>query len=274
MIARALPHLVSLLVLAGCRQLLDIPSDPSAADGGGGTGEDASPGDRPDGAPGDEDGGLTRPDGGGDRDDAGIVSCRPLPTVFVGFDDPAEIEDWEIDQGGGCEIGVEVDRLAIRQTDPPAFCRVLGELPADMANGGMQVMALEPGNPAMSLVYSLILNDGGGDIRSRRRLRIERDGGFITLGDCIDDDCDSNVYGSIAFDPKQHVWWRFDHDSADSSLHFEFASDDEIFSRPAGVEPVPAITPEMVRCFGVELGSNESGADTGRASFDFLVGGS
>jgi len=67
------------------------------------------------------------------------------------------------------------------------------------------------------------------------------------------------------------VWWRFGHDSASETVHFEFAAADEIFQRPESALPVTGISSELVDCVGVELGSYE--LDTsGTAAFDFLVG--
>lgn len=279
MIARAV--LVLLLLLApGCRQLLDIPSDVSEADGGAGGGDDDGPGDGADddGADdgSDDDGDGSRADAGPDGGDSGggeaCVGEKIFPTVD--FADPSELDSWLVDIRFGCELVVENSLFVARQIDPPGFCRAFREFSFDMRDYGIQVQLADPGSDQMSMVYSVILHDGASDITDRRRLRIERDGGLIKLGECVGEVCDTEIYGAFPFDVTSHLWWRIEHRDATDSAHFAFAGDDEMFSQPAEALDVPDITPGMVGCVGVELGTYEPTiTDAGQAAFDFLVGG-
>ncbi|HYU14980.1 MAG TPA: hypothetical protein VEL05_02870, partial [Candidatus Acidoferrum sp.] len=123
------------------------------------------------------------------------------------------------------------------------------------------------------LVYSVILA-GPGDLRSRRRIRIERDDGLIRLGECRGDgDCRPDMYGSFPIDAEQQVWWGIVHDGATSSIYFEFGTDGEVFSQPPQQTHVPNITRDMVECVGIELGTDETGSDTGISAFDDIANG-
>jgi len=280
LIARAVPLLL-LLVAPGCRQLLDIPSDVSELDGGGGADDDGADDDGAD----DDDGGDGSDDGGGSAADAGSgadsgsgrdggPSCIGTTTTSIGFEDPSELDSWLVDLRFGCELVVENSRMVVRQIDPPGFCRAFRELEMDMLDYGLQVQIADGSSDQMSMVYSIILDDGNPDITDRRRLRIERDDGLIKLGECVGDVCDTEIYGSFPYDPKGHEWWRFGHDAETETMHFEFASSDEIFTRPTEAVPVGGITEDLVRCVGAELGTYEATlTDSGAGSFDFLVAG-
>jgi hypothetical protein len=270
--------LAALLLLPGCRQLLDIPSDPSAPDGGAGSEDGESDDadgsdDADDGDDGDDDGGADAGPGrdGGPSGDGG-AACGGQD-LFIGFDDPAELDTWLLDFRQDCSMTIEAGRLHANQPSPPGFCRMFRELSMDITDYGFQIAVVDPGDQQVSLVFSLVLNDGTEDIRDRRRLRIERDDGQIKVGECVGEVCDTAVHGALPYDPARHMWWRFDHDSATGTIHFEFAGKDEILSRPPELTPVGGITLEQVDCVGVELGTYEP-EDAGTAAFDFLVGGS
>jgi hypothetical protein len=281
--------LAALLLLPGCRQLLDIPSDPSAPDGGAGAEGDAGQDGADDGGDGDDDAGGDGDDGGDDGgEDGGAPDGGPAPDggsggdagapcgghdLFIGFDDPAELDAWLLDFRQACTMTIEADRLQVNQPSPPGYCRMFRELSMDIIDYGFQVAVVDPGSEAVSLVFSLVLDDGTEDIRYRRRLRIERDDGQIKVGECVGEACDTEVHGVLPYDPARHMWWRFDHDSASESIHVEFAGDDEVFARPLELSPVRGVTSQLVGCIGVELGTYES-SDPGTAAFDYLVGGS
>lgn len=271
--------LLVLLLAPGCRQLLDIPSDVSDPDGGGGADDDgSSDGSDDDGMDGgdDDDGdGSTAdagPDAGGDGGQKGCVGQKTFDTI--GFDDPSELDSWLVDIRFGCELAVENGLFVARQVDPPGFCRAFRDLSFDMRDYGVQIQLAEPGSDQMSMVYSIILHDGAADIADRRRLRIERDGGRIKLGECVGEVCDTETYGSFPFDAASHLWWRIEHEGQTDIVRFEFASENEMFSQPDESLVVPDITPDLVGCVGVELGTYESTlTDFGVAGFDFLGGG-
>ncbi len=281
MIARAVPLLL-LLVAPGCRQLLDIPSDLGEPDGGGGgdgaddaADDDVADDDGSDGS--DDDGGSAADAGSGDDSGPGRDGgpmCIGSNAISIGFEDPAELDNWMVDLRFGCELAVENSLFVVRQVDPPGFCRAFREIEMDMLDYGLQVQIADGGSDQMSMVYSVVLDDGNPDIFQRRRLRIERDNGLIKLGECVGEACDTDVHGSFPYDPATHEWWRFDHDSETSTLHFEFASGDEIFTRPTEALPAAGITADLVRCVGVELGTYESTVtDSGSGAFDFVVAG-
>jgi hypothetical protein len=261
--SRALPAaLVALLFQAGCRLILDIPGDPSTVDGGGdgvddGDGVDADGG--PDGAP--------SVDAGADAS----VRCGD-PSVFIGFDEPAELEAWTLDERRGCEIAIANGQLELRSTDPPGICRAFRDLPIDLVGDGLQIKLANQGHDQMSVVYSLILDDGAEDIRQRRRLRIERESGAIKLGECAKELCETSMYGTFPYDVDAHLWWRFDHDADSETLYWEFGTDQKVFSRPDGAIPVTDVSRDLLGCVGVELATYET-SDTGTAAFDFLVSG-
>ena len=279
MIARAIPLLLVLLT-PGCRQLLDIPSDVSDPDGGAGGDDDGpsdgSADDGTDDGSDDDDGGSRAdagpdPDGGGDGGNA-CVGEKLFTTI--GFDDPGELDSWLVDIRFGCELAVENSVFVARQVDPPGFCRAFRDFSFDMQDYGLQVQLASPGSEQMSMVYSVILHDGGADLADRRRLRIERDGGVIKLGECVGEVCDTEIYGSFPFDVANHLWWRIEHDGERNTAHFTFASDNEMFSQPTEALDVPDISPDLVGCVGVELGTYESTlTDSGQAAFDFLAAG-
>ncbi len=270
MIARAVPLLLVLLT-PGCRQLLDIPSDVSDPDGGGG-GDDGGSSDGSD----DDDGGSRAdagpdPDGGGD---GGNACAGEKIFTTIGFDDPGELDSWLVDIRFGCELVVENGLFVARQVDPPGFCRAFRDFSFDMREYGLQLQLADPGSEQMSMVFSVILHDGGADLADRRRLRIERDGGRIKLGECVGEVCDTEMYGTFPYDVADHLWWRIEHDGERNTAHFTFASQNEMFSQPTEALDVPDITPDLVGCVGVELGTYESKlSDSGQAAFDFLGGG-
>jgi hypothetical protein len=280
LIARVSPLalLLSLLVAAGCKQILGIPGDPSAADSGPvGTDDDGSDDDDdgeddgtdPDGSPG----GDASPDPDGSPPDAGEFNCDGAAIDFIGFDDPSEIASWVLDDDPGCDISVAQSHLIVSQDNPPATCRAMGELYLDLSQDfGLNVRMFAAGNPQMSMVYSLILNDGTADIRQRRRLRIERNEGELRFGECTGAQCDETQYGAVVFDELEHTWWRFDYEAGDEAIYFEMAASDELFERVPTTESVSNITAEMVRCVGIELGTDEEN-DTGEASFDDVHAG-
>ena len=280
MIARAVPLLL-LLLAPGCRQLLDIPSDVSDPDGGAGGGDDdgSSDGSDDDGTDdgSDDDDGGSRADAGPDRDgggDGGNACVGKKIFTTIDFEDPAELDSWLVDLRFGCELAVENSLFVARQVNPPGFCRAFRDFSFDMREYGLQIQLAYPGSDQMSMVYSVILHDGASDIVNRRRLRIERDGGLIKLGECVGEVCDTEIYGTFPFDVASHLWWRIEHDGEGNAVHFEFASDNEMFSQPTEALDVPDITPDMVGCVGVELGTYESTlTDSGEAAFDFLAGG-
>lgn len=261
--SRALPvaALVALLLQAGCRLILDIPGDPSTVDEGvdGGTDDGVQADGSPDGAPG--------------FDAAPDASARCSdPSIFIGFDDPVELEEWTLDNRRGCEIAVANGQLELRSIDPPGICRAFRELPIDLIGDSLQIKLANQGHDQLSAVYSLILDDGAEDIRQRRRLRIERESGAIKLGECEAELCETSMYGTFPYDVDQHLWWRFNHDADSETLYFEFGTDQEIFSRPDGAIPVTDISRDLLGCVGVELATYEI-SDTGTAGFDFLVSG-
>jgi hypothetical protein len=243
------------LLQTGCRQLLGIPDDPSAVDGGDSTESDARP-----------DSSLA---------DASHDAAPPCAnrSVSIDFDDPDELDRWDLDLRRGCTISIEEGRFAVHQIDPPGFCRAFRDLSLEMVELGLQIQVADPGNDQLSLVYSVILDDGNDDIRQRRRLRIERDGGEIKLGECTAENCDTTRHGSFPYDPAAHTWWRIGHYQDTRTVHFEFASQTEQFSEPDGAMAVTGISDDMVRCVGVELATYEP-SDLGTAAFDFLAASS
>ncbi len=268
--------LLALLVLPGCRQLLDIPSDVSAEDDGAdaqgpGSG-DADPGD-----PGSGDGGGGQTDGGEGPDGGGDAGACATTSVLFDFPDRSALEGWRLDRtppDAGCMLLVENGRLAAYRTGPPVgSCIASRELGLDMtADSGLQITLADPGSEQMSMSFSMVLSDGNGDIRQRRKLQIVRDDGSIRFGDCNDEGCTSS--GSLAFDQSNHVRWRFVHDSAAGAVYFEVAPAVGPFARPDGVTPVEGIEADLVRCVGVELGTYEGNpVTTGTAAFDDLLGG-
>jgi hypothetical protein len=232
----------------GCRKLLDIPGDPTAVDGGTDDGADDDDGD--------DDG-----DGGGE--------CRPVTSLSNGFDERDAIAGWELDLADGCDIEVVSGRLLLRQLGSPGRCRAFAELSLDISNQGLLINTVDANDEQVSIVFSLVLSDGVGDIRSRRRIRIERDDGELRMGQCVDDLCEETVFGTIPFDDSDHVWWGIVHDALDDSLYFEFADEEETFSRSEAL-PVTDITPDLIRCVGVELGSYET-SDSGAAGIGDLL---
>jgi hypothetical protein len=277
LIARAVPLLLVLL-MPGCRQLLDIPSDVSDPDGGSGDDDGSGDGRDDDGTDDGSDDDGSRADAGSDPDggggDGGNACVGEKIFTTIGFDDPDELDSWLVDIRFGCELAVENSVLVARQVDPPGFCRAFRDLSFDMRDVGLQVQLADPGSEQMSMVYSVILHDGGADLADRRRLRIERDGGLIKLGECAGDACDTEIYGSFSFDVESHLWWRIEHDGERNTAHFKFATQNEKFTQPTEALDVPDITPDLVGCVGVELGTYESTlTDSGQAAFDFLVAG-
>ena len=282
MIARAVP-LIILLLAPGCRQLLDIPSDVSDRDGGGGDGGDTDDGSddaTDDGSDdGSDDGGGSRADAGPTRDgggggDGGNACVGEELFTTIDFDDPDELDSWLVDIRFGCELAVDNGLFVARQVDPPGFCRAFRDFSFDMRGYGLQVQLADPGSEQMSMVFSVILHDGGADLADRRRLRIERDAGRIKLGECVGEVCDTEMYGTFPYDVANHQWWRIEHDGERNTVHFMFASQNEVFSQPPEALDVPDVTPDLVGCVGVELGSYESKlSDSGQAAFDFLGGG-
>jgi hypothetical protein len=280
LIARAVPLLLVLLT-TGCRQLLDIPSDVSDPDGGAGE-DDDGPNDggddlgTDDGSDDDDDGSRADagpgPDGGGGDGGNACVGDKIFTTV--GFDDPDELDSWLVDIRFGCELAVDNGLFVARQVDPPGFCRAFRDFSFDMRDYGLQLQLADPGSEQMSMVFSVILHDGGADLADRRRLRIERDGGVIKLGECVGEVCDTAIYGTFPYNVANHLWWRIEHDGERNTAHFTFASQNEMFSQPTEALDVPDITPALVGCVGVELGTYESKlSDSGQAAFDFLGGG-
>ena len=198
-------------------------------------------------------------------------------SVLFDFPDRAALEGWRLDRtppGAGCMLLVENERLAAYRTGPPVgSCTAARELGLDMtADSGLQIALADPGSEQVNMSFAMVLSDGTGDIRQRRRLQVVRDNGSIRFGDCSDKGCTSN--GSLAFDPANHARWRFAHDSAAGAIYFEVAPATGPFARPDGVTPVEGINADLVRCVGVELGTYEDNPDTtGTAAFDDLIGG-
>jgi hypothetical protein len=272
--------LAALLLVPGCRQLLDIPSDLSSPDAGA---DDSGDQGAEDGADDGSSDGEDGADAGGGEPDAGpapdggtdVDASAPCggQNLFIGFDDPAELDSWLLDFRQECTMTIEGGQLRVNQPDPPGFCRMFRELSMDIIDYGFQINVVDPGDQNVSLVFSVILSDGTDDIRDRRRVRIERDNGQIKAGECTGEVCDTEVHGVMPYDPARHSWWRFDHDSDTGTIEFEFAGDDEMFARPPELTPVSGITLQQVTCVGVELGTYEP-SDPGTAAFDFLAGGS
>lgn len=261
------------LLLPGCRQILDIPSDVSATDG---ETDAQAPGDGADaGSPGRDDAGGGTPDGGGGGGNGDGGSCVTSSVDFE-FPDRAALEGWQVEinpPGAGCTLLVENEQLAIYQTEPPASCTASRELGLDMVGDStLEVALVDPGTEQMNMAFRMVLSDGTGDIRQRRHLSIDRDDGSIRFGDCTQDGCSS--HGSVAVVPGEHVRWRFAHDSADGAVYFELAPAVGAFTRPDAATPVEGITADLVQCVGVQLGSFEGTPGTnGRAAFDDLIGG-
>ncbi len=266
--------LLALLLLPGCRQLLDIPSDVSAGDGEvdgapGSGGEDA-------GGPGLGDGGGGVVDGAPGGGDGG--ACVTTSVQFD-FPDASALDGWQVDRrppDAGCMLVVENERLAAYRTGPPVgSCTASRELGLDMtSDSGLQVTLAEPGPEQLNMTFAMILSDGNGDIRQRQKLQFVRDDGSLRfLGDCTDKGC--TEHGSIVFDQSIHARWRFAHDSAAGAVYFEVAPVVGPFARPDGVTPVEGLDADLVRCVAVELGNYEGNpATSGTAAFDDLIGGS
>ena len=274
MIARVTLFALALLLSSACKQILGIPGDPSAVDGGS-DGPDDGPDDGedddgtdPDGSPGD---GSPGPDGA--PVDAMEFSCDGTPVGFVGFDDVTSIEGWSLESDLGCDMLVAGGQMLIQQKAPPAACSAMGELYFNLnPDIGLNARIEVAGNPQMSMVFSLILDDGTVDIRGRRRLRIERNEGEIRFGECTGDQCDETAYGADVFDDVAHQWWRFEYVAGEQAIYLEVAADDQKFDRIPGFEAVTDIEPELVGCVGVEVGTDEEN-DTGSASFDLVSSG-
>jgi hypothetical protein len=266
--------LLAWLLLPGCRQLLDIPSDLTADDGAAdaqvpGSGADA-------GSPGRDAAGGGPPDGGGADGGDGDAGACVTSSVAFDFADRAALEGWLVETippGAGCSVLVENGQLAMYETTPPASCTASRELGLDMVGDSSLAIALaDPGSDQMNVGFKMVLSDGTGDIRHRRQLSIDRDDGFLRFGDCTEDGCAS--HGSLAFDPAEHARWRFAHDSAAGAVYFEVAPPVGRFTRPDDAIPVEGIAADLVQCVGVELGTNEITPGTnGRAAFDDLIGG-
>jgi hypothetical protein len=263
--------LLAALLLPGCRQLLDIPSDVSAGDG------------EVDGAPGagDEDAGNLRDGGGGVVDGApggGDGGACVTTSVQFDFPDASALVGWRLDRrppDAGCMLVVENERLTAYRTGPPVgSCTASRELGLDMtADSSLQVTLAEPGSEQLSMTFSMILSDGSGDIQQRQKLQFIRDDGALRfLGDCTEKGC--TQHGSLVFDQSNHARWRFVHDSAAGAVYFEVAPVVGAFTRPDNVTAVEGIDPDLVRCVGVELGNYEDNpATSGTAAFDDLSGG-
>ena len=198
-------------------------------------------------------------------------------SVLFDFPDQAALEGWRLERtppDAGCMLLVEDGRLAAYRTGPPVgSCTASRELGLDMtADSGLQITLAGPGSDQMNMVFSMVLSDGTGDIRQRRKLQFVRDDGFIRFGDCNDKGCTSS--GSIPFNQVNHARWRFTHDSAAGTVHFEVGPATGPLTRPDGVTPVEGIDADLVRCVGVELGNFEGNPrTTGTAAFDDLIGG-
>jgi hypothetical protein len=261
------------LLLPGCRQLLDIPSDLTADEG---VADAQAPGSGPDGGgPGQDAGGGT-PDGGSDGGGGGDGGGCVTSSVAFDFADRSALEGWQVDTippGAGCTVVVESGQLAMYQTTSPAVCSASRELGLDMVGDSSLAVALaDAGAEQMNMSFRMVLSDATGDIRHRRQLSIDRDDGLIRFGDCTEKGCES--HGSVAFDQSEHARWRFFHDSAAGAVYFEVAPPVGRFTRPDGFTPVDGLAADLVQCVGVELGTFENTPGTnGRAAFDDLIGG-